>query len=320
MENNEYSWTILEWWNHNWSYWRIQYSSRQLVDNIWELSDLFELWLYYLNSSNNKSRLDMRFIISKWIFSELKILEQDFWSMDISIKQFDKKSDVLHLILWKNTQERELDIKEINKIKEYINKKINDTLNYIDSMEWFENFCMYHLDVVKNKKYRFEKNNFDVSEIYNLWWNNFWWEEHDILILLERLDDKNNCIYWLRDENGRLISIVLIIDWETTEWATLAELQWHKIIESLLIFANSDQIEKKSREKLELYVHARYDRSISPAIKSWMVFNLNSPYRNLLTNLVEVEWDMQTFVEWVLDTSKYTDEIINSYLSYFLNN
>ena len=67
--NNEYTWTMQEWWNHDGSFWRIQYSSTVLIDNIWELSDLFELWIYYLDTSAEKTRLDMRFVISKSILT-----------------------------------------------------------------------------------------------------------------------------------------------------------------------------------------------------------------------------------------------------------
>jgi len=149
-----------------------------------------------------------------------------------------------------------------------------------------------------------------------LWWENFWWTLEELEELINILDDTNNCIYWLRNEENKLISAILISEWETTEWATHKDYQWQGLIEPLLVFANSDQINIIGKENIKIYVQARYNRSITPAIKSWMSFKLVNWFSWLLTNHVKVKWDMKTFVEWVLNPKLYSNKIISSYLSF----
>ena len=41
-----------------------------------------------------------------------------------------------------------------------------------------------------------------------------------------------------------------------------------------------------------------------------MTFKLSNWFTCLLTNHVEIEWNMQTFMEWVLNSKLYTKKIL----------
>lgn len=103
-------------------------------------------------------------------------------------------------------------------------------------------------------------------------------------------------------------------DSETTEWSVLPEYQWTWTIEPLLIISNWILIDNWNSDNV--YAHMRWDRSIWPWLKSW--FRIDDRSDNILTNLVEVEWNMEHFLEWTLDTSLYTEDLLE-YIRNFTN-
>lgn len=308
-----YSWMLQEWWNDYWSYNRIQYFSSEIFTNYLSVYCILQKGIDKLSKISTQTRLDIRISINENNLIFLEYLKKDFWNIDISIKKFNNTS-IVQVILWKNKWLREVSFWNIQKIKRSVSTKINNTLNYINKVWWFENFAISQLDMIKQDWMYFEKDNFDISEILLLWSESFWWNEVSIKKLI-----KNNCwnsrLYWLRNKVWELISLVLITDWETTEWVTKKDYQWRWYINPLLIYANSNCI-TDIWNNLELYVHARCDRSLSPSIKSWMEFQIDDNRQYLLTSHVEIDGEYQTFVEWILNTLLYTSKLVDNYLSF----
>jgi len=310
-ETNRYSWNLTTWWNLNWSYDRIQYYNEEVIINFSEITSLITQWIVHLKENETKTRLDIRIKTSKELITNLEKLKKIFWNIDISIKKFYQDNN-FDIIIWKNSKEREVSEKEIETIKSYIKSKIYITLDYINKQEGFEKYALKKLSNIIKEWYKFENTNFKTEEILELWNDSFWWNKESVQSLLDNHKDN---IYWLRNKKWELISSILISNWETTEWATKKNYQWKWLIEPLLIYANSSYIKKVWQNKSKIYVQARYNRSIWPSIKSWMNFILCNNLQYILTNHVEIEWEYQNFVEWVLDTSQYSEKIIKSYLN-----
>lgn len=314
LKNSNYSWSLIEWWNIDWSYNRIQYSSNDIITKLSDLTILVTEWISLLNENTNKNRLDIRVKIDENNINILNDLKISFPNLDISRKKHNWHN-FFHIIIWKNKNNREIAEQEIESIKSFVKSKINANLEYIDNKGWFENFALLKLEEIIDMWYKFEKENFSIDEVFELWSDSFWWTLSSIESLLNNINSNNNeQLYWLRNQSWELISIVLITDWESTEWATKKKFQWHWLIEPLLIYANANFINKAWKDKCNLYVHARYNRSISPSVKSWMTFFIDDDFQYILTNHVEIDWEYQSFVEWVLDNSMYTENIIKSYL------
>ncbi|MDP2103955.1 MAG: hypothetical protein Q8K26_03475, partial [Candidatus Gracilibacteria bacterium] len=295
------------------TYDRIQYNSDEPCSSLLEIIRIIELGNSYLDDSKKEVHLDIRLIIDKALIDDLPKLNRIFGDIDISIKKYDNE-EVFYLMIGKNTSKRALELQEIEDIKTYVKNKINSTLAFLDQLGGFEEFAISELEKIRQMGFTFEKDNFSVDEIYSLWSNSFGWTKETIGGLLNSLNG-DNFLYGLRNEKGELISLVLISAQETTEWATRKDYQGRKLIESLLIFANSHYINNLGKGNAKLYVHARYNRSVTPAVKSGMKFFNNDELQYLLTNLVKVDGEYQTFVEGVLDSSLYTDKIIQEYIS-----
>ncbi len=309
-DNVSYSWSLLNWWNDYWSYHRVQYYSEE-IHNYDDIIWLVEKWLEKIKNMENKDkiRLDIRVNIydDYFLIKKLKGLKYD-----CSVKKFNW-SNISQLIIWINWSLRKISEEKISEMQDYIKEKINNSLEIIKENWWFEKYALDQLERIKKMGYCFETENFTEDEIFTLWKKSFWWSKEEIKGLI-----KSNCnnIYWLRNNKWELVSLVLISDWETTEWATKEKYQKNWFIEPLLIFSNSKMINLLWKDRLKLYVHARHDRSIWPSIKTWMSFNTNNWLQFILTNHVQIDDNYQSFVEWVLDNELYTQKIIDSYLNY----
>lgn len=315
MENNTltYSGSLQQWWNINGSYNRIQYFNSDELDNYESLYSLVQEWIQKLQESSSQTRLDIRVSISQYNIEFLEYLKRDFWDIDISFKKYSNNS-YIQLIIGKNKNQRELPFETIEKIKLYVRQKVENAILEVEKKGWFENFALQQLSNLKKEWITFEKRDFQVEEVFNLWKDSFWWEKSAVEELISN-QSKMSALYGLRNQLWELISLVFITDWETTEWVTKKEYQSKWYIEPLLIYANSNVI-SNFWENVELYVHARYNRSLSPAIKSWMNFQIDENRQFLLTNHVEIDGEYQTFVEGILDTSLYSSQLIESYLSF----
>lgn len=313
LTSSAYSWSLLCWWNLCGTYKRIQYNSEEICTHIWSVTQIVEQGISYLLDSAENTRLDIRLIIHPDVVKDIPMLRTLFWDMDMSLKQYEQE-EYLHLIIWKNKLERVLDEQVVQDIQFYTRNKVCSTIDLLEDMWGFEKFAISELNKIKKRGFYFVKDNFTIEEVHELWGKTFWWEKENIANLLSN-SWQSAYLYGLRNSIHELISLVLISDWETTEWATRSDYQWRKLIEPLLIFANSDFISTNGKQNTRLYVHARYNRSISPSVKSGMRFCFRDDLPHLLTNHVEIDWEYQTFVEWVLDSSLYTDKIFDEYLS-----
>ncbi|MFA5916671.1 MAG: hypothetical protein WC850_00370 [Candidatus Gracilibacteria bacterium] len=314
LKNSNYSGSLIEGWNIDGSYNRIQYSSNDIITKLTDLTILVTEGISLLNENSNKSRLDIRVKINEDNINILKNLKIIFGNLDISIKKYNG-DNVFHLIIGKNKKNREVAEQEIESIKSFVKSKINSNLEYIDNKDGFENFALLKLEEIINMGYKFEKEKFSIDEVFELWNDSFGWTLSSIESLLNNINNNTNeQLYGLRNQSGELISLVLISDGESTEWATKKIFQGQGLIEPLLIYANANFINKTGRDKCNLYVHARYNRSISPSVKSGMTFSIDDDFQYILTNHVEIDGEYQSFVEGVLDDSIYTENIIKSYL------
>lgn len=316
--NTSYSWKLKEWWNLNWTYDRIQYFDNNLIYSYQQIVELVNEWIKQQTSlNNNSSRIDIRVNIydTPNNLKQLENLTWLFWNIDTSIKKFNWW-DIAQLIIWKNWKEREVLQKDIKQLQEFVKWKIQINLDLLKKQDWFENYTLKQLNYIKNLWYTFEKNNFTIDEVYNLWNSGFWWNKTEIQNLLSSNIDN---LYWLRNTKWELIALVLITDWESTEWATKKEFQRQWLIEPLLIFSNSNIIDIEWSDKCKIYVQARYNRSISPSVKTWMRFITPDNLQFMLTNHVTIDNEYQSFAEWVLDNKLYTRKIIDSYLQFNTN-
>lgn len=316
--NTSYSWKLKEWWNLNWTYDRIQYFDNNLIYSYQQIVELVNEWIKQQTSlNNNSSRIDIRVNIydTPNNLKQLENLTWLFWNIDTSIKKFNWW-DIAQLIIWKNWKEREVLQKDIKQLQEFVKWKIQINLDLLKKQDWFENYALKQLNYIKNLWYTFEKNNFTIDEVYNLWNSGFWWNKTEIQNLLSSNIDN---LYWLRNTKWELIALVLITDWESTEWATKKEFQRQWLIEPLLIFSNSNIIDIEWSDKCKIYVQARYNRSISPSVKTWMRFITPDNLQFMLTNHVTIDNEYQSFAEWVLDNKLYTRKIIDSYLQFNTN-
>jgi len=299
--NTQYSWELQEWWNINWSYSRVQYFSWELTNLDWFLR-LVEEWDRYISETDN-TRLDIRVALSDDF--DISYIRKNFPDSDISVKRI---WETKYLMFWLNIGERKLSEEKIQKVKNYVNCKVDKLLEYINKEWWFEQYAENILEIAKWRWLRFEKNNFEIQEIYDLWWENFWWTKDQISNFIET-NAWRDVMFWLRDDSWLLIALIMIWDdYETTEWAVLEDFQNIWIIEPLLLVVNGLFIDKWEGE--DIYAHMRWNRSIWPWIKSWLRINKQDETDNILTNLVEVKWEMTHFLEWTLDTNLFTKNLL----------
>ena len=162
---------------------------------------------------------------------------------------------------------------------------------------------------------RFETNmkNFSVAEIYDHWGKMFDWTQKKVTALLKNPGESK--IYGLRNTDGKLVACMFMSDGESTEWSVSPDMQGQGIITPLLLFAHADQI-RSNGYNTDIYAHLRYNRSISPSIRSGMKFYTHFGTPNILTNHVSVENDLTHFVEGNVDTNVFTPEIIEKILNY----
>lgn len=299
--NNEYSWAVQEWWNPSGSFDRLQFLSNSSID-IKEFCAIVDRWLSEIIETYN-TRLDIRCFVSDDF--DISYILNEYKDSDIAIKTIDWKD---FIIFWINIRDRRLSEEESSDIKEYIVNKVDSILRKIEEWWWFENYAINTLNRSLNRGFTFERKSFWVEEVFKLWWFNFGWTMEEISSFIDSnvLTDR---MFWLRDNNWELISLLMIWDdFETTEWSVLEEYQWTWVIEPLLIAANWILVE--NWESKWVYAHMRWNRSIWPWLKSWL--RVNTKVDNILRNLVEVEWNMEHFLEWSLDSSLFTDELLEN--------
>ncbi|NDK07910.1 hypothetical protein EOM39_01535 [Candidatus Gracilibacteria bacterium] len=316
--NTSYSGKLKEGWNLNGTYDRIQYFDNNLIYSYQQIVELVNEGIKQQTSlNNNSSRIDIRVNIydTPNNLKQLENLTGLFGNIDTSIKKFNG-GDIAQLIIGKNGKEREVLQKDIKQLQEFVKGKIQINLDLLKKQDGFENYALKQLNYIKNLGYTFEKNNFTIDEVYNLWNSGFGWNKTEIQNLLSSNIDN---LYGLRNTKGELIALVLITDGESTEWATKKEFQRQGLIEPLLIFSNSNIIDIEGSDKCKIYVQARYNRSISPSVKTGMRFITPDNLQFMLTNHVTIDNEYQSFAEGVLDNKLYTRKIIDSYLQFNTN-
>jgi hypothetical protein len=299
--NNEYSWAVQEWWNTNGSYNRLQFLSNDSI-NLESFCEIVEQWLSKITKTSN-SRLDIRCFISDNF--EISYILDKYKDSDMTVKTIDWKD---FITFWINIGERKLSEEEVNGIKDFVNDKVDDILRKTEEWGWFENYAISTLNRLLDRWFTFERESFWVDEVFDLWWYNFGWSRYEISSFIE-WNIWNDKMFWLRNSEWILISLVMIWDdSESTEWSVLEEYQSTWTIEPLLIATNWILIDNWDADNV--YAHMRWNRSIWPWLKSWLRINKNDWINNILINLVEVEWNMEHFLEWTLDTSLFTEQLL----------
>jgi len=297
--NNEYSCTIQEGWNMI-PYSILMYYSGDIIDTE-SFIDIVNDWLSLINNTEN-TRLDIRLAISDDF--DISLINEIYSGYDLVVREIWNSRTI---IFWYNLWERKLSEDKLLETKDFVKIKIDKALNFIENEGWFEVYAINTLNNTESRWLQFENLNFQIEEVYNLWWINFGWTREEVQVFIENSSER---MFWLRNSNWILISLLMIWnDYETTEWSVEQNYQWQWIIEPLLILVNWIYILNWLWENI--FAHLRYNRSIWPWIKFWLRVQNNYSTQNILTNYVNIEWNMEHFVEGVLDKSLYTKYLLN---------
>lgn len=247
-----------------------------------------------------------RFDLRSYVDDSFNInsIKKFFPDIDYSLR-FD--GDNKFLTLWLNFDTRNIWEKAIQDYKTFVTYK---TLTVLDSIEknWgfelhvineLEKLAQYNLTVVNSW--------IQTDELLSLWEENFEWTKEEIEGFIPEISENN--FLWLRDENNKLVAAMMVSYdsqnvWETTEWAVDTDFQWKWLIHPLLLIMNAKLIDNDLEQ---VYVHARYNRSVSAGIRSWYKLVTDS----ILTNHVRVEWEYTHFTELVIDKDKFSESIMN---------
>lgn len=293
----EYSWTVQEWWNETGSYDRLQFS--------WNFSSQNEIIDFLndeaLNKFNNsqRSRLDIRWKVENIINQDIKELQEKFPSIELSHLYNQNYSEIVEeIIIWKNKEERAIWTDAEKIVQSYSHLKLEELQN-ID----INNLARFSLEQMQNLWYQFETERFSAQELFELWWDNFGWslEQAELYTNNDREDEK---IFGIRDSrDGHLAAAILISHWESTEWAVEKNYQWQGAIIPLLFYSNIWWLQNNPETNLQVF--ARYNRSVSPAIKTGFAFPKEN-IAGILTNHVDV-WETETPDSWNIWKNNFWD-------------
>ncbi len=219
-----------------------------------------------------------------------------------------KVQEYNQITFWLNFSERKVSQEQIRKIKDFVVNKVDKILWDIENNWWFVYSSIEEIQNIRKQWYRFERNNFETEEVFELWWKNFDWTREDIRSFIQN-NQNNNQMFWLRNVNWILVALMMFWDdSETTEWWVLEEYQWQWLIVPLLLTTHGLMIQEWRHH--EVYAHLRWNRSIWPWLKSWLRIDNTFWTDNILYNHVEVEWNLEHFVEWILDSSLFSDLLL----------
>lgn len=321
----EYSGIVQEGWNENGSYDRLQYSGE--FSSLNEVEDFINDELDSAFEKSNRSRADLRLKVTL-NQNEVETLQASFPNLEIAaFFNPDDFQTTTEIIVCKNNAEREIGEDALDEIKKATRNRI-EKVSKID----VESNSINALNQILEKGYTIETEDFSAEELFELWSKTFGWEIEQC----EHYADgelQNEKVYGLRDENGKMCAGVLISNGETTEWAVVPEKQGHGLITPLLIASHVDW----TRENIDkvLQVFARYDRSVSPGLRTGL-----APYvsgdKYVLTNHVTVsedepsdEWNedkpdfngtkgnkLRSFIIGQLDPKIITPKIQDNYLKH----
>ena len=241
-----------------------------------------------------------------------------------------------HLTVGINAAIRSVAPHAIGTMQDSVRAHIGRLASQIASPTAFTRHALAELDIVARQGMHFDTHG-NTRDLLALWQAPFGWSEGQCrqYALSERPDER---IFILRDTQRRAISGVLVSQGESTEWATVPDEQGKGHIVPLLIYANSVMLAEHPSQ--DVYAELRWNRSVSPALKSGFCIP-RQEYRNwLLTNHVTIgdaphtdapdPWNtgrgklgdgtagamLRSFVVGHMERERFTDEILDAYLHF----
>lgn len=269
--------------NENHSYDRMLYNAESIImENTKEVIDLVKYCFSQFEKSP-RSRLLMRFKVNP----DINLDDISSYFVDKSIELTDYQNGVegvSRVTIGFNKADRAINVRDVRHIQTVVKSKIQKAMNGMPNQN-FETFALEELQRVQKLGFSFSNANFTADELYSLWHTFFAWTEEQCQKYAGMPPNKNEQIFGIRDKDNTLLSVMLYSHRESTEWATLPEHQQHGLIVPLLIYANSHLVEQNIPE---IFAELRFDRSVSPAVKSGMEIQVDPKRQSTLLNHVSI--------------------------------
>lgn len=240
----------------------------------------------------------------------------------------DINHEQMHVTVGLNTPERAVPAHHVQEIQHRVREKIAEA-----TPPSFEKHALSVLQDCRERGLYFDEHP-THEDIFELWNHTFGWSKEQCRTYAES-HSKDEKLFVLRNASHRAISGVLITDGESTEWATLPEFQRQGHIVPLLIYANCALL----RDKVpSVFAELRWNRSVSPALKSGFRIDADTVGSWLLTNHVAIgdgseidppdPWNanmptfgantdgtmLRSFVVGHVEPKNFSDTIIDAYL------
>ncbi|MDD5470022.1 MAG: hypothetical protein PHO92_04475 [Candidatus Peribacteraceae bacterium] len=239
-----------------------------------------------------------------------------------------------HLTVGLNAPERAVAPDALSRMQQSVRSDVQRVTQLLQAHGSFDRYALAQLERVRAEGMAFDTHA-SSRDLVSLWQHPFCWTPEQCAAYAAK-QDATEQVFLLRDAHGRAISGALFSGGESTEWATLPERQGKGYIVPLLLYANCTLIRQGVRS---VFVEARWDRSISPGLKSGFVLSPQPFHQWMLSNHVTVgdqpdidppdAWNggrgrlsdgtdaamLRSFAVIRLDPSLFTEDVLDSYLS-----